>query len=1260
MCLERTVLVLAPVREGAWSGFHGKARLVTAWLMHLVIFALCTFTAITEAATSPEWIQGEGFRFTDLAVPSNGRTFLQELQSSETGIAFRSDVPEERGAENSIRLAGTGVAAGDIDGDGWCDLFFCSMGGKSALYRNLGGWKFQDITEQAGVGLQGQDSTGAVLSDVDGDGDLDLLVNSIGGGTRLFLNDGKGRFVEAVDSGLLRRGGSISMTLADVDGNGTLDLYVVNYAKTKLEDRPNTKVQSKTVNGQIVITALDGVPTTSPELTNRYYVDADRVIRERGEPDVLYLNDGHGKFTAASWTGGAFLDDAGKPLTLPPYDWGLSAMFRDLNGDGSPDLYVCNDLFSPDRIWINDGHGHFRAINNLAVRQTSMFSMGIDFADINRDGYDDFLVLDMLSPKLAEQKVQTVGVRNLPLPVGKIDNRPQYKRNTLSLNRGDGTYAEIGQLSGLDATGWSWSPLFVDLDLDGFEDLLVTTGYYRDALNADAVTFIKLMQGKRKLTDQELRELKKRFPKLPQQNRAFRNRGDLTFEDMTKRWGFDYFGISQAICLADLDNDGDFDVVLVRQNGPVAIYRNETSAGRLAVRLRGKAPNTHGIGARIRLLGGPVPQSQDMICGGRYLASDDAIRTFATGKGTNLLSIEVTWPGGARIEVRDVRANRLYEISQLSNIRVEKPEVDSDTKRRDPGPLFEDVSGLLNHSHAETEFNDFLRQPTLTHKLSQLGPGVSWFDLDGDGLEDLIIGSGKGGSLAVFHNKGGGLFSRLTDAALAQATARDQTTVLGFNGPQTHASVIVGLSNYEDGSTNGAMVTALQFGSQSWTDLAPAQLASVGPMALGDLNGDGELDLFAGGRAVSGRYPEAASSLLLHGHSGRWALDKANTARLAEIGLVSGAVFSDLDGDGYPELILACQWGPLRVFHNEHGQLNEITAQLGLQKYRGLWNGVAVGDLDGDGRMDLVASNWGRNTKYQSAMPGPIRYYYGESAEKMFLSVIASYDTLLNKWVARCGMANMLKALPDLEERFKTHTAYSTASVEEILSPHLPNPKILEANWLDTTVFLNRGDHFEARPLPTEAQFAPAFGISVADFDGDGFEDIFLSQNFSAVDNETARYDSGRGLLLRGDGHADFKPLPGQVSGIQIYGEQRGCAVADYDSDGRPDLVVTQNGSATKLYHNVRREPGLRVRLEGMGIGAVIRLIHSGQMGPAREIHAGQGYWSQDGAVQVMNASSPPAQIWVRWPGGKTITNDIPTASKELLLKPDGTSQRLR
>src|SRR5947207_14253655 len=390
------------------------------------------------------WQSGNGFRYAELQVPIGGKPGFVQLPPAMTGILFTNHLAVERYVTNQIYLNGSGVAAGDVDGDGLVDLYFCGLDNHNSLYRNLGNWKFEDVTEQAGVACSNLGATAAALTDLDGDGDLDLIVNSVGGGTHIFFNDGKGHFTAATRGLPLNPGkAGMSLALADIDGDGDLDVYIANYRADTIRDHPQTHLHGNTVNGKPVISSVNGRSVAEPDLIGRFTLSENGKIVEHGEADALLHNEGGGKFTPVSFTNGTFLDGEGKRLTEPPYDWGLSVMFRDFNGDGAPDIYICNDFASEDRIWINDGKGRFRAIPKLALRQTSMFSMGIDFADIDRDGLDEFIVLDMLSRSHSKRQLQ---IGDLPLTyprIGEIDNRPQYSHNTLFLNRGDGTYAEL-------------------------------------------------------------------------------------------------------------------------------------------------------------------------------------------------------------------------------------------------------------------------------------------------------------------------------------------------------------------------------------------------------------------------------------------------------------------------------------------------------------------------------------------------------------------------------------------------------------------------------------------------------------------------------------------------------------------------------------------------------------------------------------------------------------------------------------------------
>ena len=1231
----------------------------------------CVLILWPVSALALDWSAEPGCRWAVVNPAASVQAGFVIPASDQTGILFTNLLPPERHHTNQIYINGSGVAAGDTDGDGWCDLFFCGLGGRSVLYRNLGHWRFQNVTASSGLDCSRLDATGAALADLDGDSDLDLMVNSVGNGTLCFLNDGQGRFAPAPATPILNPGkcGS-SLALADIDGDGTLDLYVANYRTTTIRDQPNAQFTVKMVNGEPQVVAIGGRSLTNADLANRFVFryrlrpDGGGSVfhDEQGEADMLYRNLGGGRFAPVSFTNGAFLDEHGAPLTQPPLDWGLSVMLRDLNDDGAPDIYVCNDFTTPDRLWINDGKGRFRALPTQAIRQTSLSTMAMDVADVNRDGLFDIFTADMLSLVHWRRLVQ----RNEPNPqmhlFVDVTNRPQFPRNMLQLNRGDGTYAEIAQMAGLEASEWTWTPLFLDVDLDGYEDLLVANGFERDYMNMDANRQIneQKMRGGRKLTARDVLGLNRLYPRLATPNLAFRNLGNLTFVEVSAAWGFDLPAISQGMCLADLDNDGDLDVIVNNLNGVAALLRNDTAAPRVAVRLKGRAPNTRGIGAKIALLGGAVPrQSQEMICGGRYVSSDDAMRVFAAGSLTNRMTLEVTWRSGQRSVITDVKPNRVYEVDEAVTAAPIP-------RSAAPSPHFRDASQLLQHTHSQEPFDDFERQPLLPNKLSQLGPGVSWFDVDGDGWDDLLVAGGRKSSLAAYRNDGHGKFTRLTGNPFGQPATRSQTTVLGWRKANGQVALLAGSSNYEDGLTNGSVVRQYELAENSIGDRLPGSPASTGPLALADVDGDGHLDLFVGGRCVPGRWPEAAPSMMFRQIESQWVLDQENAKLFTHVGLVSGAVFADLDDDGDPELVLACEWGPVRVFRNDKGRFTEATAQLGLDSFKGWWNGVAAGDFDGDGRLDLVASNWGRNTKYERFRSRPLQVFFGDFNGDGGVGIVESYYVeALKKYVPILNIWTMSRSLPWLQVRFNSFESFSRVSVEEALGDRFRAARSLEANWLDSTLFLNRGNHFETRLLPFEAQVAPAFAVCVADFDGDGHEDIFLSQNFFGQRPDTSRYDAGRGLWLRGDGQGRFTAVPGQQSGLLIYGEQRGAAVCDYDGDGRADLAVGQFGAETKLYHNESARPGLRVRLQGgpgnrQGIGAVLRLKFGGRLGPARANQAGSGCWSQDSAVPVMTGPETATGLWIRWPGGKTITTAIPSGASEISVDMGGKVHNVR
>jgi hypothetical protein len=753
------------------------------------------------------------------------------------------------------------------------------------------------------------------------------------------------------------------------------------------------------------------------------------------------------------------------------------------------------------------------------------------------------------------------------------------------------------------------------------------------------------------------------FPRLPLRNVAYRNRGDLTYEDLSQRWGFGLEeDLSHTQAAGDLDGDGDLDVVVNRLGSPVLVLRNNATAPRLAVRLVGEAPNTRAVGAKVRVFGGPVPvQEREIVVGGLYMSHSDYQATFATGTADQL-TIVVDWRDGRRSVLEDARPNRLYEITPAApdNPAWSPPSASPDRPIA-PSPLFEDATGLLQgHVHVEPTYDDWSRQFLLPNALSQLGPGIAWFDLDRDGDEDLVVGTGRGGRLGVFRTERG----RLVPQAGGAAAPEDFTAVLGL-AERGGVRLLVGVSNWEARTPSDVLVPpavvslpASGGGLASRTDpLLPPHPSATGPMALGDYDGDDDLDLFVGGRAVAGYYPQAASSRLYRNEGGRFVPDSAQVALLDGIGMVSSAVFADIDGEGDADLVLALEWGPVRFLRNDGGRFTDATAAWGLGRRFSRWNGLAAGDLDGDGRLDLVVTSWGRNIVAQADSARPLHMLYGQFGTHGEVEMLlARDDPRLGGLSPLNSYARVRVAVPDLAERVRTFSAYADATVDQVLGPAMSAIRRLSVNTLDHWVLLNRGDRFEAAPLPVEAQLAPAFHAGIADFDGDGHEDVFLSQNFFPTEIGTPRYDTGRGLLLLGDGKGGLRSLPGMQSGVVVYGDQRGAAHADFDADGRLDLVVTQNGAATRLFRNRGAQPGLRVRLGGPvsnpdGIGAQVRVVYGEGMGPVREVQAGAGYWSQNGAVQVMGLRAEPTAIWVRWPGGVETRVPVPSGAREILVR---------
>lgn len=1021
----------------------------------------------------------------------------------DTGVTFANSLALPAAEKNRILENGSGIALGDIDGDGLCDIYLCGLQRPNALYKNLGHWRFFELPNAGGASCAGQSSTGCAFADLDSDGDLDLLVNGVSAGTRFFRNDGSGNFSEDTGSGFGRSTGATSLAIADVEGDGDLDVFVVNYRSYTIRDGATPGFEARIENGKLVARPEE-------QFEVRETPSGPNLI-EKGEPDVLYLNDGAGRFSAASWTDGRFLDEEGKPLTSAPRDWGLSAMFRDLNNDLAPDLYVCNDFIdSPDQIWINDGRGNFRLIDKLAIRHTSWSSMSVDATDINRDGFMDIFIADMLSPNNVRRQTQRSNAELAMMrhKIGAIDNRPQAFQNTLQLNRGDGTYAEIANLAGLQATDWTWSSAFLDVDLDGWDDLLVTTGNLHDIQDADTSNRIAPLLAR----PPHLRlPVLLQYPELRTPRRAYRNNGDLTFTEKSDDWGFNQAGIAHGMAFGDLDNDGDLDVVINNLNDLAGVYRNEATAPRIAVR----SP----AGTQIEINN----QRHEITSAGRYLSCDDSSRVFAASSNS---TINVRWRNGASAKFENIAPNQLLEFSTPS-----APAQQSASSPPAVPAWFEEIS--FNYIHREEPFDDWSMQPFLPNRMSQFGPRAAATDFNGDGWPDLVIGA------SFFENDQRGGFK------LAKTIPGEAVAIAGAG-----TNIAIALSNYE---LNRRESPVTFFPS---LHKLPPQDAVVGAIALDQL-------LFVGAHSIPGRYPEIAPSRFFKGEE----LQRKVSEPIAYAGIVTGAQFADLDNDSDLDLFLSCDWSPPKIFRNDSGVFSDATSALGLSKFTGRWTSILVADFNGDKRPDLLVGNWGRNTRNQKYMARPLRLYYGDFNEVKNIEMFESfYDPVLQKYVPWRGKFGLARHMPFIDEKYPTFAAFGSAGTEEILAGK--DIKFLEASTLETMLFLNRTNHFEPAPLPVEAQFAPVMSICAADFDNDGPLDLFLAENFFALHDEVTRLDAGRGMLLKGDGRGGFRAVSGQESGLKIYGEQRGCAAADFNRDGKMDLIVTQNAGPARLFMN--------------------------------------------------------------------------------------------
>ncbi|MFZ5495989.1 MAG: FG-GAP-like repeat-containing protein [Verrucomicrobiota bacterium] len=1159
---------------------------------------------------------------------TGGAMRFTAIPAAESGLRVENpyDDPAMWGArytEFQGGAIGSGLAVGDVDGDGLADIFVANKCRPSQLFRQVAPFKFADITAAAGVaGPAAADGTGwktgATFADVDGDGDLDLYVCRFNAPNLLYLNDGQGRFTErAAAAGLDLVSGSVIGAFEDYDRDGHLDVFIV---------------------------------------TN--VADADR--NPDGERDRLYRNRGNGTFEEVSARAGIGAEPGR----------GHAGTWFDSNEDGWPDLHVSNDFSTPDRLYRNNGDGTFTDVLATAFAHTPWFSMGADSADINNDGLADLFVAEMAGTTHFKSKVAMGDMGGL---VDYMDTlvTPQYMKNAVFLNTGADRFREIAKMSGLGSTDWTWSARFEDLDNDGWVDLHVTNGMVRPFIDSDLLSQTRKME-----TQREVIALMKAQPPQRDVNLAFRNDGNLRFNKVQADWGLDHASVSFGSAFADFDRDGDLDLVYVNYDDGVSLYRNDCPAGNsLVIELRGRGANTRAVGATVLATTSQGRQTRRLTVARGALSSSEPVLHFGLGGDTAATALEIRWPDGQVQPLGALPANAHYVVTEPAASARPGPAVAH--RPADRGLLGDQAAALgLDYVNQERVFNDMRRpaQSLLPNRMNTLGGGLAWGDANGDGHPDLFFAGPAGQSCGLYLSDGAGRFVRSRQQQPWDDTIEREAMAAVFLDVERDGDldllITAGSTEPDKGSDLLRSRLYLNKGHARFTAAAPERFpappVSSGPVVAGDFDRDGDLDVFIGGRVVPGEYPRTPESQLLENRDGTF-VDVTDTVcpELRKGGMVTAALWTDADGDGRPDLLVTGEWMPLRLFRNAgDGRLTEITAAAGLAGLTGWWNSLTAADVNHDGRLDYIAGNHGLNSKYHASPEHPTSIYYGDFEGNGRCEIVESEFEGDKLYPVR-GRSCSSRAMPSLRTKFPTFRTFGAALLPEIYPQEKLNAALqLHATQLASGVFLNTGDgRFAFKPFPRLAQTAPIFGTAAADFNGDGRMDIVAVQNFHGPQVETGRYDGGIGLLLLGGGTGDFTVAPAQVSGVHLPGEGRGVALGDWDGDGRPGLVVTRINEPV-LALAPRAAPDGRafsVKLAGTpgnpdAIGARITVRYTDGSQTAAELAAGSGYLSQSEprAFFTCAAGQTPAGIDVIWPDGTRTTHAVPGGTARIVLtRPD-------
>jgi len=1059
---------------------------------------------------------------------------FESVASEKTGIDF-TNLLTENDSINYFSYGyiymGGGVSAGDINNDGLVDLYFTGNMVPNRLYLNKGNMKFEDVTEKAGVAGDHRWFTGVTMTDVNNDGFLDIYC-SVGGKFKpknnvLYINNGDMTFTEsAAKYGIDDEGNSVQSTFFDYDLDGDLDLYVANYPPTNF-NAPNYFYQFKMNN-----------------------------IKDL-ETDKLFRNDGE-HFTNVT-------DEAG----LRSFGLSNSATISDLNKDGWPDIYVSNDFNVPDYLFINNGDGTFTNYTNDLTKQTSQYGMGVDIADFNNDLLPDIFQMDMTPGNNRRSKANMAGMNPDKFwnTVGSGFGY-QYMQNMLQLNNGNlkknlPVFSNISRIGGVATTDWSWGPLFVDLDNDGWKDIFVANGTRREINNKDYFNEIAT----KKFSKKDFLAMSLEIPSEKIDNFVFKNNGDLTFKKMNKEWGIEFKGFSNGSTYADLDNDGDLEIIINNIDDKASVFENHSSENNnyLSLNFNGPVANPFGIGVKVTVSAGDLTQYQEMTLTRGFQSSVAPKLHFGMGKKEIVDTLKIVWPDRKVQILTNVDKNQNLKIDYSKAVKQVK---ENETKKS--SKLFLTVNDpltVVKHTHVENTHDDFIKEVLLPHATSRYGPGVSVGDLNGDGLDDFIVGGAHNNQTGVFYQSEKGFEKQKSGDIVSDSDYEDLSSLI-FDADGDGDNDVYMVSGGNEFSYKSEMLQDRLYindGEGNFTrslSALPEMLTSGSRVYSIDYDNDGDKDLFVGGRMVPENYPLPANSYILENVSTTENPKFINVTNkiapgLNKLGMVTAASITDYDNDGWMDLIIVGEWMPISIFKNNNGRFENVSKELNLDDATGWWYSIKEGDFDKDGDMDFVVGNLGLNYKYKSVKGETFDVYFNDFDKNESNDIVLSYFNDGEKFPVR-GRECSSQQVPAIKKKFKNYDDYSIATLEDVYTKSDLDKSLHYQVKSFASIYLeNKKGVFTIHKLPNRAQISNINQLLVKDFNHDGNLDVILAGNLYGSEVETPRNDASIGLFLKGDGKGSFTPVEATDSGIFIEGDTKDLAIINIA--GEEYIIAAKN-----------------------------------------------------------------------------------------------------